>query len=462
MSFPTASPRLQTEFLHFLEQRLSSIESQLNASEKERDGLRSTLMQTKKRLEASNKEMEELRRSAADMRDHDNALKQVSAASFASERTRREETERLLSEARAKLETVSGELAQSNADLQRRLVDSAHLQDKLAKAENARVVALAARDAATVTEKRLRQQLTKTTASLNYANKKNNLSVKAKTSDEHRDDVGTHKFKQFKAKLSELPEPAERIDYPSLVPMQATRKILENWLAELRREGVLKQELDLIGGEDLMWFPNSHHAMQVVQMHEYDPIDCICNWSERCPEKGSSERPYEVFRAEENQISYVGTYRVVEDLREIRLGDIMWKMFPGKTESAVAATLAQQTACDAPQTNAVAETLPELYSKGIMQVEVIGYQCVGFNRRLDEELHKKAPPPAETSPECKSDMSNQTMSDDLSPDSRRRREIRARWAMHAADSEEISSDDELGVGGPLPRKRVKISIDTDS
>jgi len=52
---PTAlRPRLQTEFYEFLEQKLLNVESQLNASEKERNALGVALTQTEKKLEASN------------------------------------------------------------------------------------------------------------------------------------------------------------------------------------------------------------------------------------------------------------------------------------------------------------------------------------------------------------------------------------------------------------------------
>ncbi|KAH9911298.1 uncharacterized protein B0H18DRAFT_1218373 [Fomitopsis serialis] len=148
MSFSPAAPRprLQTEFYEFLEQKLLNVESQLSASEKERDALGVALTQAEKKLEASNVELNELRTNAAasiealsnkDEVAHSTALlrqdlQRVSDL-LARERARREEAvsfavylslvgnakgyheERVTSETEAKVKTLVDKLAQCNS-----------------------------------------------------------------------------------------------------------------------------------------------------------------------------------------------------------------------------------------------------------------------------------------------------------------------------------------------------------
>ena len=63
-------------------------------------------------------------------------------------------------------------------------------------------------------------------------------------------------------------------------------------------------------------------------------------------------------------------------------------------DTKLAASLAQETAQGTPEKNAVAVTLPEMYSKGLLTVRLLGLQRIGFNEKVNAEMY---PPSKATS-----------------------------------------------------------------
>jgi len=82
---------------------------------------------------------------------------------------------------------------------------------------------------------------------------------------------------------------------------------------------------------------------------------------------------------------------VARRVNGIRLQDIDIEDFQRLDKSVpnldLGEVLAEETAQKAPLSNAVAKSIPEMYETGILRAEVTGLQCIGFNHRLNEELH---------------------------------------------------------------------------
>jgi len=145
-----------------------------------------------------------------------------------------------------------------------------------------------------------------------------------------------------------------------------------------------------------VWFPNSQHALLVHPVYKYDSSARTVNlkWS-RCKPTALIRGTFELIHEYQDKCYYVGTYRALEGPKEIYYRDVSVRSFVRRGTDSLDTAMAHQTALFAPERNAVAITLPEMYRNGILKIQLVGLQCIGFNRRLDAELHRKSSPPDE-------------------------------------------------------------------
>ncbi|KAH9915897.1 uncharacterized protein B0H18DRAFT_1039627 [Fomitopsis serialis] len=419
MSFPTASPKLQAEFLRFLEQRLSNVESQLSISEKEREQLRATLTQTEKKLEVSDAALRELRRNAAAIAEAPHKPGDVAVRNELERMSRPLSEEEAVSRERlpgvfAHLQDSGQVLNETIEEMQSTDILLARLRTEMVDVEKARAEALADRDTAIAAEKECRQQLKTVTAELAAA-KKTSLTLssipnsgQAGTSSDLKYDGGKAEFVEFNDKMRALPGPNQIIDLSSLVPVSLKTLSDQSRLEELYLSDVLNTEdVMIFEGQTIVWLPGSCHALQVGPMYQYDNRARVDNkWS--VGPRIRSMGTVEFFHSYMSEIYYVGTYRAVEGPQDVRLTDIGDTSFVRSPADGFATLLAVKTASLVPERNHVAMTLPEMYRKGVMRLQVTGLQCVGFNHRLDAELHRKSLPPDEALPDNVPEASGST------------------------------------------------------
>ncbi|KAH9915893.1 uncharacterized protein B0H18DRAFT_1124573 [Fomitopsis serialis] len=453
MSIP-ASPRLQTEFLHFLEQKLLNVETQLRASEQERNELQIALAQSESKHEASSKALEELRSNASEVRILFNVRTNVSTmfipldrqpeligslrselthvyGLLSAEREHGTEMKRVLREMEAKTGTLANELDQSKIEFEQlkrqereeRLRQAAkvkqsetsvhekdeqimELRNKLATIETAHKKALVAHEGAIATENQLQRQLrdvsaelktTKATLASSTASKPDTTRYKRDYGKSKvlasGDGVSPEQVTKFKDKMLALPGPGETIDFSNLVPIELP--LAERWkrIEELRKKQIVKHR-DLTSSGCLMWLPDSQHALLVFPIYRYRSTARMgAKWS-RCETTGFAKGTYELFHDYQKKCYYVGTYQALEGPGDICVTEICVTSFV-RSVANLHKAVAEQTEISAPDNNAVAITLPEMYRMGILKTQL----CIGFNHRLDAELHRKGPPFDEALPD---------------------------------------------------------------
>ncbi|KAH9915898.1 uncharacterized protein B0H18DRAFT_79890 [Fomitopsis serialis] len=256
---------------------------------------------------------------------------------------------------------------------------------------------------------------------------------------------GTQMFRSFMDRMRALPAPPVTVDLSTVLPVKlppGSRRV-----SDCFHEGI-SQFPRLTVNDACMWLPDSQHALRVVPGFGYDSRPRCRKWTPYVPRSATyiPKGTFELFHTHDDDLYYVGTYKTVEGPRDIHLKVIDTRLLAQLDGTVVVDDLEEaltwQTAPKAPPTNAVARTIPEMYEMGILRVQVIGLQCVGFNHRLHEELHPKRMPSDDTSRKSDTDVQ------------RRRGSSAKRRSVSWLDA--LSSDDSIVLSdGEPPSKRQR-------
>ncbi|KAH9915900.1 uncharacterized protein B0H18DRAFT_79945 [Fomitopsis serialis] len=191
------------------------------------------------------------------------------------------------------------------------------------------------------------------------------------------------------------------------MPIEMSDHLISRTIAQLRQKDVLKTSRMTVD-DTVMGLPNSPHALCILPLFAYGS-DCYSEeWSSYSREIKSKETR-ELFRTHHGKTYYIGTYQAVEGLAlsDIRLEDVDTKLLKTFDRTAkgvdLEAGLTRLTTPAVSSKNSVAQTVPQMYQLGILRVAVVGLQYVGFNQRLNEELHPRDPPSGEASADVDSD-----------------------------------------------------------
>ncbi|EPS96622.1 hypothetical protein FOMPIDRAFT_99349, partial [Fomitopsis schrenkii] len=438
MHFLTESPKLQSEFLQFLEHKLLDLEEQLSAAGKEKDELRAALSQTQQELNKSNHALETLRKEAggaavalpsvdqeALLESLKDELRQASEDHL-TERVHRTKAESSLSETVSELEHLTTELERSRRLVrelqeQQRSAQTVHVGEKdeletqvaqlheqlktveasCAKANAERDQNIAAYDKAISAEKQAKQKLADTQTQLDAATK--DLSaVMLRLSEQmklvEKGDISRLKLREFQDKMCSLPVPPGPglVDFKTLKPITIPTPELQKRITSLTLRKVIYYRIH--ESNSVMWFPSSCHGLLVCPQSSYYSGGRGEKWGDYPHWLLSlldNKNGVEVFHKHLGQDYYMGTYKVVQGPIDIRLPDLASVRFVGKDLEFLESQLAKATAGATPEKSPVALTLPEMYTKGILAVQLLGLQRIGFNEKVDEEVHlTKMPPPS--------------------------------------------------------------------
>ncbi|KAH9833495.1 uncharacterized protein C8Q71DRAFT_909533, partial [Rhodofomes roseus] len=374
------NPRLQTEFLEFLQQKLSNVESQLSDSEKDKVQLRTALVQVEDELAGTRSALEEVRRNKVE-----NTFLQRSELLAT--------TERHLADAKAKLQSMEAEREQTRDKIKRlqrhkdtelevlrnevtKLKEAAELQEtqssqtlndlqgQLSAAQTAFEEAVTARNAAVAAGAEKQELINEMSNKLSNA----------------------QQFVLLRDKLLGSPAPENMANH---LPCPVPSGIL--WPKVFIR--MMKfRETEQSAASPAPWYSlrlrdkhlvplrNSHHALTVDPMHRYE--SSVRDRKFTSYPSGSQPRRdgrYEVFHEHGGKIYYMGTFLPLGSLQNVELDHMQLDSYCAHGSAVLVSWLAQETAGSAPSGNAVRTALPEMYRKGFMRLNVTGLQCVGFN-----------------------------------------------------------------------------------
>ncbi|KAH9833496.1 uncharacterized protein C8Q71DRAFT_773748 [Rhodofomes roseus] len=216
-------------------------------------------------------------------------------------------------------------------------------------------------------------------------------------------------LRSFMNKLLSLPSPGEMI-HPCRVPNDASSypafaRVYDVYKAQSfgvmpSFEGWLK-----VSGNGLIRLKYSHRILLIQPAYTYDS-----RGQEKftaCPFLSVNDQAKEVLFQDGDHLYYIGTYKPLMPCENVQLGHLqsgsyivrvplriirmtmnhLDMCFFGR-EHGRESWLETGTVTYAAARNAVAIILPELYRKGFLRLNVIGLQCVGFNRHLYEAIHQ--------------------------------------------------------------------------